>query len=156
AEETRRAEAVRQAEEEKRRADAARGIKEKTPAVAAAPSSAQITPPHQRDEDLPDLAVSRDAPFAPELVVIPAGEFWMGSADEEEGGYKGERPRHSVTIGQRFAIGRYPVTFEEYVHFCVAEQRKKPDDRGWGRKRRPVIDVNWQDAQDYIAWLSHK
>jgi formylglycine-generating enzyme required for sulfatase activity len=100
--------------------------------------------------------VFRDAPFAPELVVIPAGEFWMGSGDEEEGGYEGERPRHRVTIGQRFAIGRYPVTFEEYVHFCVAEQRKKPDDRGWGKKRRPVIDVSWQDAQDYLAWLSQK
>jgi hypothetical protein len=104
-------------------------------------------------DHLPDLAVFSDAPFAPELVVMPAGEFMMGSTEQEEGGYGGERPRHRVTIGQRFAIGRYPVTFEEYVHFCVAEQRKKPDDRGWGRKRRPVIDVSWQDAQDYIAWL---
>jgi formylglycine-generating enzyme required for sulfatase activity len=106
--------------------------------------------------DMPDLAVFRDAPFAPELVVIPAGEFLMGSPAGKEGRLDSEGPQHQVTIAQRFAIGRYPVTFREYVLFCIAKQRKKPGDEGWGRKRRPVINVSWQDVQDYIAWLSQE
>jgi hypothetical protein len=79
----------------KRRAETACVVEQKTPAVAASPSSAQITqpvpaqkeekPPLRRDGDLPNLAVFRDAPFAPELVVIPAGEYMMGSLEGEEG-----------------------------------------------------------------------
>jgi len=61
-----------------------------------------------------------------------------------------------VTIGQRFAIGRYAVTFAEYDGFCEAKQREKPGDEGWGRERRPVINVSWEDAQAYIAWLSQE
>jgi formylglycine-generating enzyme required for sulfatase activity len=108
------------------------------------------------DADRSDLSVFRDAPFAPELVVIPAGEFVMGSPDGEEGGYNDERPQHRVTIGQRFAIGRYTATFDEYDQFCEAIQREKPGDAGWGRERRPVINVGWDDAQAYIAWLSQE
>jgi formylglycine-generating enzyme required for sulfatase activity len=61
-----------------------------------------------------------------------------------------------VTIAQRFAIGRYPVTFAEYDRFCEARQREKPKDESWGRGRRPVINVSWQDAQAYVAWLSQE
>src|SRR5208282_4810553 len=117
------------------------------------PATRSSGPPvQQEDRQLADLAVFRDAPFAPELVVIPAGEFMMGSTEEEEGGYADERPQHRVTIGQRFAIGRYSVTFAEYDRFCEAKQREKPGDKGWGRERRPVINVSWEDAQAYIAW----
>jgi formylglycine-generating enzyme required for sulfatase activity len=100
--------------------------------------------------------VFRDAPFAPEVVVIPAGEFMMGSSDSEEGWNEYERPKHRVTIRSRFALGRYPRTFDEYDRFCEAKQRGKPDDSGWGRGRRPVINVSWDDAQAYIAWLSQE
>jgi formylglycine-generating enzyme required for sulfatase activity len=103
-----------------------------------------------------DLVVFSDAPFAPELVVVPAGEFLMGSAEEEEGRFDQEGPRHRVSIGQRLAIGRYPVTFAEYDRFCEAKQREKPGDQGWGRERRPVINVSWRDAQAYIMWLSQE
>ena len=88
--------------------------------------------------------------------MIPAGEFMMGSTEDEEGGHEDEQPRHRVTIGRRFAIGRYPVTFAEYDRFCEAMGREKPNDQGWGRERRPVINVSWQDAQAYIAWLSQE
>jgi formylglycine-generating enzyme required for sulfatase activity len=105
----------------------------------------------RRDADLPDLTVFRDASFAPELVVVPAGGFLMGSSEEED-----ERPQHHVTIARRFAIGRYPVTFDEYDRFCDKTQREKPGDGGWGRGRRPVISVSWGDAREYIAWLSQE
>jgi formylglycine-generating enzyme required for sulfatase activity len=103
-----------------------------------------------------DLEVFRDAPFAPELVVIPTGEFMMGSLSRERGGFPNERPWHRVTIARRFAIGRYPVTFDEYDQFCSATRRENPADAGWGRKRRPVINVSWQHAKEYVAWLSHE
>jgi formylglycine-generating enzyme required for sulfatase activity len=61
-----------------------------------------------------------------------------------------------VSIGQRFAIGRYPVTFDEYDRFCETRRREKPSDNGWGRGRRPVVNVSWLDAQDYISWLSQE
>ena len=80
----------------------------------------------------------------------------MGSAEQEAGAYEDERPRHRVTIGQRFAIGRYPVTFEEYDRFCDAEQREKLHDSGWGRARYPVINVSWGDAQVYLKWLERE
>ncbi|SDX08974.1 SUMF1/EgtB/PvdO family nonheme iron enzyme [Nitrosomonas oligotropha] len=88
-------------------------------------------------------------PFEPEMVRIPAGKFLMGSDD-----YPGERPIHEVTIGYEFEIGKYPVTFDEYDAFAKATQRTLPDDHGWGRSKRPVINVSWHDAHDYVQWLS--
>ena len=125
--------------------------------VAPAPSRnalASRTSGRGSESDRPDLAVFRDAPFAPELIVLPSGEFMMGSTDEEYGRWDDERPQHRVTIGRRFAIGRYPVTFGEYDQFCEATQRWTLDDQGWGRGRRPVINITRLDAQAYIAWLS--
>jgi formylglycine-generating enzyme required for sulfatase activity len=104
----------------------------------------------------PDFAVFTDPPFASELVVLPAGEFMMGSFKEEEDALDREWPRHHVTIGCRFAIGRYPVTFYEYDQFCEATRRRKPGDERWGRGRLPVINVSWRDAQAYIDWLSQE
>jgi formylglycine-generating enzyme required for sulfatase activity len=125
------------------------------PALARGPLTLR-TARQSGELDMADLAVFRDAPFAPELVVIPAGEFRMGSREGEEGSSENERPQHRVTIGRRFAIGRYPVTFDEYDRFCAATPRKNPADAGWGRGRRPVINVNWDDAHAYIAWLSQE
>jgi formylglycine-generating enzyme required for sulfatase activity len=81
----------------------------------------------------------------PELVEIPPGKFMMG--------YE-ERPQHEVRIGSRFAVGRYPVTFEEYDCFAAETGREQPNDRNWGRGRRPVINVSWNDAKAYVEWLS--
>ena len=101
---------------------------------------------------LPDLARFREAPWAPEMVVIPAGEFWMGSDDDDKEAFDEEKPKRKTRIPRRFALGRYPVTFEEYDLFCDATGRKRPDDRSWRRERRPVINVNWRDANAYAAW----
>ena len=115
-----------------------------------------------RGDHLPAGAVFQDAPFGPEMVVVPPGRFWMGSRDGE--GEDRERPWHEVTIPRAIAVGRYPVTFEEW-DFAQADKEwgkitsvkpREPKDRGWGRDRRPVIDVSWDDAQAYVKWLSHK
>jgi formylglycine-generating enzyme required for sulfatase activity len=120
-------------------------------------------PPHQPSGEgrRPDFAVFRDvdAPWCPEMVALPVGEFLMGSPESEEGQLRegklrNEGPQHQVTIATRFAIGRYPVTFEEYDHFCDATKREAPEDEGWGRGRRPVINVSWRDWPDYLVWLA--
>ncbi|MDS4040247.1 MAG: SUMF1/EgtB/PvdO family nonheme iron enzyme [Candidatus Competibacter sp.] len=96
----------------------------------------------------------RDGGMGPEMVVIPAGEFLMGSPADESERQANEGPSHLVAFAQPFAMGRYAVTFEEYDRFCEATGRKKPDDSGWGRGRRPVINVMWEDAVAYCVWLS--
>ncbi len=93
----------------------------------------------------------RDCPDCPEMVWIPAGTFEMGSND----GDSDEKPVHTVSI-KRFAMGKYEVTFEEYDKFCEATGREKPDDEGWGRGKRPVINVYWRDAKAYAQWLSEQ
>lgn len=94
----------------------------------------------------------------PEMVVVPAGAFTMGSPASEPERFKDEGPQHRVTIGRQFAVGRFAVTFEEW-DACMADGGcggYRPDDKKWGRGRRPVIHVNWKDAKSYVAWLSRK
>ncbi len=99
----------------------------------------------------------KDCPKCPEMVVVPAGSFMMGSDAEEEGRYDDEGPQRRVTIARPFAVGRFEVTWDDW-EACVANGRceHEPDDSGWGRSRRPVINVSWDDAQAYVRWLSGK
>ena len=87
----------------------------------------------------------------PEMVVIPAGRFRMGCLSNDSRCQPVEMPVHQVTIGAPFALSVHEVTFEDYDRFTYPNE---VDDRGWGRGRRPVINVSWNDAQDYVAWLS--
>ena len=93
--------------------------------------------------------------LGPEMVVIPGGVFTMGSPDGEAGRSDDEGPQHSVKVAS-FALGRYEVTFDEYDVFANATHRELPNDQGWGRGLRPVINVSWDDAQANAAWLSDK
>ena len=99
----------------------------------------------------------RDCPNCPEMVVVPAGEFLMGSPESERGRGKDEGPQHPVTIARSFAVGKFEVTFNEW-DACVADRgcAYNPADEGWGRGRHPVINVSWNDVQQYTAWLSKK
>ena len=93
-----------------------------------------------------------------EMVVVPAGSFAMGSPTSEPGRSDDEGPQRTVTFKRQFAVGRFAVTFDEW-DACVADggcNGYRPFDEGWGRGRRPVIHVNWNDAQTYLAWISFK
>src|ERR1700674_3647608 len=89
----------------------------------------------------------------PEMVVVPAGSFTMGSPESEKDRHHEEGPQHAVTIGKSFAVGRCAVMFDEW-DACVGDGGcigYKPGDEGWGRDRRPVINVSWNDAKTYVA-----
>ncbi len=101
--------------------------------------------------------VFRDCAVCPEMVVVPAGEFMMGSPASEKGRNPDEGPQRKVTFAQPFAAGKYEVTFAQW-DTCVAENgcTHKPDDQTWGRGKRPVINVSWNDAQQFVGWLAKK
>jgi len=121
----------------------------------AAVAKVQPTPSIPITPEKPVAAPSREITGkdgAP-MVLIPAGEFQMGSPDE---GDKDERPVHDVRFTKPFAMAQYETTFEEYDRFAEATGRELPDDAGFGRGRRPVINVSWEDAKDYAQWLSQR
>jgi formylglycine-generating enzyme required for sulfatase activity len=96
--------------------------------------------------------VFRDCADCTEMVVVPPGDFDMGSRDTPF-----ESPPHKVTIASSYAIARRETTFAEW-DACIADGgcAYRPDDRGWGRGNQPVIDVSWQDAKAFVAWLGKK
>ena len=93
----------------------------------------------------------KDGSRGPELVELPAATYMMGSSGASPNFE--ERPQHAVSL-PAFAIGRHEVTFAEYDRFARATGRRLPYDEGWGRGKRPVINVSWKDAKAYTAWLS--
>lgn len=98
---------------------------------------------------LPPGSVFRDADFAPEMVVIPPGEFWMGSPEDEEGRYENEGSRHKVTIGYSFAVGKHPVTQAEWEAIMGNNPSRFKEN-----PQHPVERVSWKDAQTYIKKLN--
>ena len=95
--------------------------------------------------------------LAPEMVVIPPGSFHMGCISGQQCRER-EFPVRAVTIPRAFAVSKFEVTFEDWDR-CVARGDcgvYRPDEEGWGRGRRPVINVSWDDAQAYAAWLSRQ
>ena len=133
--------------EAKRRADeeAAR----RNPALSITPGSGKSF----RDR----LTNGQPCPTCPEMVVVPAGSFTMGSPASE--------PQRDVDeahvrakIARPFAVGKFAITFDQW-DACVAAggcNRYRPADQGWGRGKRPVINVNWDEAKAYAGWLSRK
>jgi hypothetical protein len=124
----------------------------------------------------------KDCPECPEMVIAPSGSFTMGSPDgktlvvplpgklainpyerfavqlAEPERDAAEGPQHDVQIAKPFVVGRFAVTFAEW-DACAADGgcgRYRPSDEGWGRDDRPVINVSWNNAKAYVAWLSMK
>lgn len=95
-----------------------------------------------------------DIDYCPDMVVVPAGSFMMGSAPGW--GYPNEYPRHQVTMARPFAVSKLELTFGEWDTCVVAGGCRKhlPNDFGWTRGRQPVFNVSWEDAQQYVIWLS--
>lgn len=98
------------------------------------------------------VAQTESSPIEPEMVVIPEGRFRMGCVSNS---YcpESEKPVREVVV-ESFALAKYEVTFEEYDRFTNATRHRAAEDIGWGRGRRPVIAVSYEDAVAYAQWLS--
>lgn len=120
-----------------------------TAPAKAAPAATGKAPVAQRFRDC-------DSDLCPWLVAVPAGSFVMGSPATERERRDDEGPQHKVTL-RSFAIGVYEVTFEQY-DACVAAKActTEADDNKWGRGKRPVINVDYDDAEQFTKWLSKK
>jgi len=150
-----------------------KATKEKMPKAAIPPTALR---PHcdegvetmvgQERKCLKPRDTFKDCPECPEMVVVPVGSFMMGSPAGEEGRKRdSEGPVHNVTILRPFAVGKFEVTFAEF-DACVDAWGCKhtpndlhtgyPFDGGPRRGSRPVIDVSWHDAKEYVAWASGK
>ena len=126
--------------------------------VAMAASALALAPAADAKGQRPARAADpsfRDCPSCPMMVKLPAGEFLMGSPETELKRGTDEGPQRRVVIAQPYAIGKYEVTFAEW-DACVAKCgcSHKPADEGWGRGRRPVVNISWNDATEFVGWLA--
>jgi formylglycine-generating enzyme required for sulfatase activity len=134
------------------------------PAPAAAPPAAAVA------------GTFRDCPTCPEMVIVPAGEFTLGTSvdDPEADRARGESPPLAVTMTRAYAIGRNEVTVAQYRAFVTAAQYatlgdcRHVDRGGWVADRsrdwrnpgfqqgddEPVVCVSWDDAKAYVDWLA--
>ncbi len=143
-------------------------------ALCALSSSALADPAHKAGTSF------RDCASCPELVVLPAGKFMMGSPPNEQGRENDgeEDPYHEVTIGYPLAVGRYEITRGEWAEFVKATGLADPDGcnihsapgQNWPTikglnwhhtgydqtDRHPAVCMNWNEVQLYLAWLSRK
>ena len=111
---------------------------------------------------------------SPEMVVVPSGSFTMGSPASETGTYDEERPLRTVTV-RKFAVGKFVITRAQWAEFVAATNRPTVEGCEWsflpkGEEAKaswrhlgftqddshPAVCVSWQDAQDYLAWLSKR
>jgi formylglycine-generating enzyme required for sulfatase activity len=90
----------------------------------------------------------------PEMVVVSAGEFMMGSPADERDHHANEDPLHRVTIARPLAVSKFEVTFEQWdacVDFGTCAHGPHSN---MGGGTEPVINVSWDDVQQYVAWFS--
>ena len=126
------------------------------PAESAQPALGSIGPlSPERERALKPLESFRDcAKDCPEMIVIPAGAFTMGTPPAETGRFDNEGPPRQVTIARPFAVSRFDVTFADWDACVAAGGCPAIGDAGFGRGTKPVINVTWNDARQYVAWLS--
>ena len=118
-----------------------------TPATTApaAATVAQKAPSHP-----PSAGENRDCATCPIMVPVPAGSFVMGSSTDDPS----EKPVHHVSIGTPFAIGKYEVTVEQWNACVAANACQKLTPESNTNKAAPARDLSWDDAQQYVKWLS--
>jgi formylglycine-generating enzyme required for sulfatase activity len=133
-----------------------------------------LTP--ERERALKPADSFRECDGCPEMVVVPAGSFTMGSPDSEKGRNSWEGPQHVVTFAQPFAVGKFEVTVDQFAAF-VRESRHEAGSTCWtyeggkfedraGRSWRnpgfaqdgshPAACLSWNDAKAYADWLARK
>ena len=124
-----------------------------TPA-ASPPRPAQVQRPAASGYPVPAVQSFSDCSECPTMVVVPAGRFVMGSPAGEESRGNNEAQRE-VFVRDALAVGKFEVTFSEW-DACLSAGgcSHRPEDSGWGRGSRPVMRVSWDDAQQYLRWLS--
>ncbi len=120
--------------------------------------AARLRRSREREEVIrPVIALPRPE-GAPEMVLIQPGSFLMGSPIHQKQRDRNEGPQVRVNIDYAFEISRYEVTFDEW-NACVNGggcKGYRPGDNGWGRGKRPVTNISYNDAQSYIKWLNAK
>ena len=96
----------------------------------------------------------KDCASCPHMMIVPAGEFTMGSPPAEQQA----EAQHRVTIAAPFAVSKFEITFEDW-NACVSDggcDSARPNDEGWGRGRHPMIHMSFDLARTYVTWLSRK
>jgi formylglycine-generating enzyme required for sulfatase activity/uncharacterized caspase-like protein len=94
-----------------------------------------------------------DCASCPAMIVVPARKFIMGSPKNEPGREASEGPQREVRIAKPFAVSKYEVTFAEW-DACAAASACPHAAANWGRGQMPVINVSWDNAKQYVGWLS--
>lgn len=140
----------------KLRTSAPADSKHESPVLATASPGLSAPLTSEAEHALEPGDIFKECDRCPEMVVVPAGKFTMGSPNGELGRNIDEGPQHPVTFARRFAVGKFAVTFDEW-DACVADggcNGYRPNSSGWGRGRWPAINVSWVDAKAYVAWLA--
>jgi len=111
-----------------------------------------INPSPQKNNKKKKSSSTSLAIGTPKMVRIKKGQFIMGA----KWGDEDQKPPFNMRFKKDFAISKNEVTFEQYDRFAKATDRPLPDDEGWGRGKRPVINVSFFDAVAYTEWLSRQ
>ncbi len=139
----------------------ARGKEELATIAVVAEPLAETSPAEALPEDISARAYLgnffKECADCPDMAALPAGRFRMGSPASEPARHSAEGPVTEIAISRRFAIGTREVTFAQW-DACIADGgcRYLPPDQNWGRGDRPVVNVSFDDAMAYAAWLSKK
>ena len=127
--------------------------------INAFPNGVNVTAALQHIDDLTlrPGKTFRDCVDCPALMVIPAAAYWQGSEESSALALSMEKPRRLITIDEPFAVSVHEITLAEWDK-CFADKgcTTQPTDNGWGRVDRPVIMVSWNDAEEYVHWISEK
>lgn len=100
--------------------------------------------------------------YCPEMIVVPEGKFMMGSPKFEDGRYGDEGPQHEVTIARPFAVSKFELTFDQWdacIQYGGCTRAGNPfggkqAGTPFGGGKQPTINIDWDDAQEYVKWLS--
>jgi formylglycine-generating enzyme required for sulfatase activity len=146
------------------------------PVSSAVSASGEAPLSAERERTISPKDTFRECAACPEMVVIPAGEFVMGSPESEPQRYPNEGPQHNVKIGRPFAVSKFKVTRDEFETFvratnyaasnkCFTIEQGKVEERNERSFRNPgfaqdgnhpAVCVNWIDAKAYVEWLTRK